>query len=189
MKKSFLYLPLFLGSLFIICCQNTAPKTEKTDQAPIKPPTNQFVVVKPDAGKVWNIFGLQIVGKIMSEETAGQYSVIMSHTPPKGGPPPHVHQHEDEAFYVLKGKYLFTCGKEKIEATEGTLVHLPRGIPHTFQNISDSTGVLLNTITPGGFEQFFAEIDKLPKDQPLDREKVTTIAAFYGLQFLPPQKE
>jgi hypothetical protein len=40
-------------------------------------------------------------------------------------------------------------------------------------------------MTPGGFEQFFVEIDQLPKDQPLDREQVATIAARYGLRFLP----
>lgn len=166
---------------FVQSCQNTATPTKEAS-------SNQFVVVEKEAGEVWNIFGLQIVAKIMSEETGGNYAVIMSHTPPAGGPPPHVHQHEDEAFYVVKGNYLFTCGEEKIEATEGTLVHLPRGIPHTFKNIGDSTGVLLNTITPGGFEGFFKEIDQLPKGQPLDRQKVTAIASTYGLKFLPPEQ-
>lgn len=187
MKKLLAYFSLLLSSLFLLSCQNEPPSATSTIHESTISQSNQFVVVKPDAGKVWNIFGLKIVGKIMSEETAGHYSVIMSHTPPAGGPPPHVHQHEDEAFYVVKGTYLFTCGEEKIEAKEGTLVHLPRGIPHTFQNIGDSTGVLLNTITPGGFEKFFEEIDQLPKNQPLDREKVASIASTYGLKFLPRQ--
>jgi hypothetical protein len=35
----------------------------------------------------------------------------------------------------------------------------------------------MNTMPPGGFEQFFAEVDQLPKDRPLDRAQVAEIAA------------
>ncbi len=143
------------------------------------------IFVDTDAGTTWNIFGLQIVGKLMSEETAGQYAVVESTTPPDGGPPLHVHTHEDELFYVLQGSYAFISGPDTVQAGPGDLVHLPRGIPHTFRNVGTTEGVLLNTISPGGFEAFFVEIDRLPKDQPLDRAQVTAIAAEYGLRFLP----
>ena len=129
-------------------------------------------------------FGLQIVGKIMSSETGGSYSVIQSTTPPNGGPPPHVHQNEDELFYVIKGTYEFSCGDKKQRAQKGSLIHLPKGIPHSFKNTGDTEGILLNTISPGGFENFFEEIDQLPKDKPLDRKKVSEIAGKYGLKFL-----
>jgi mannose-6-phosphate isomerase-like protein (cupin superfamily) len=104
--------------------------------------------------------------------------------PPKGGPPLHVHEREDELFYVVEGHYLFQCGDQSVQVSQGGLVYLPKGIPHGFRNIGSTPGVLLNTITPGGFEQFFAEIDELPKDQPLDREKVNAIAAEYGPSFV-----
>lgn len=147
---------------------------------------SEFFDVQPDAGKTWNIFGLQIVGKIMSEDTGGKYSVIMSNTPPSGGPPPHIHKYEDELFYVVKGEYEFICGSEKIKASAGSLINLPKGISHSFKNIGTSNGILLNTITPGGFEKFFQEIDNLPKDKPLDRKKVQDIASQYGLEFIVP---
>lgn len=189
MRKNLCIPATLLGIFMIVSCQQSAqPKTHVDAPAPPSKPArvNEAVFVEADAGRTWNIFGLEIVGKIMSEQTNGDYAVIMSSTPPEGGPPPHVHQHEDEVFYVLEGNYSFICGEKEIQASKGDLVHLPRGIPHSFRNIGNETGVLLNTITPGGFEKFFEEVDRLPKDQPLDRAKVEEIAAKYALKFLPP---
>ncbi|MCH9651147.1 MAG: cupin domain-containing protein [Deltaproteobacteria bacterium] len=149
----------------------------------------QLMVVHQEGGKTWNIFGLEIVGKVMSAQTGGQYSVIVSTTRPGGGPPRHLHENEDELFFVLEGVFEFYCGEEVSRAEKGALVVLPRGIPHGFRNVGQIDGMLMNTITPGGFEGFFEEIDRLPKDKPLDRVRVTAIAARYGLTFLPEAGE
>lgn len=141
--------------------------------------------VAAEDGTTWHIFGLEIVGKIMSPQTNGAYSVVISNTPPQGGPPLHVHEHEDELFYILMGTYEFRFGDETVVANPGDFVHLPAHIPHTFRNIGSAPGMAMNTMTPGGFEQFFVEIDQLPKDEPLDRSQVAAIASRYGLQFLP----
>ena len=141
--------------------------------------------VDADAGTTWNIFGIEIVGKVMSSQTNGQYAVVTSTTPPNGGPPLHVHLHEDELFYVVEGTYEFRLGNQKVTVNPGDLLHLPRNVAHSFRNIGSEAGLLMNTITPGGFEQFFAEIDRLPKHRPLDRQQVEDIASQYGLRFLP----
>jgi len=142
--------------------------------------------VDADGGRTWNIFGLEIVGKVMGEETGGRYSVVVSTTPPGGGPPLHVHEGHDEMFYVVEGDFEFRSGEQVARAGKGAVVVLPRGLPHGFRNVGTTPGTLMNTITPGGFEDFFEEIDLLPKDQPLDREKVAVIAAKYGLRFPAP---
>lgn len=172
-----------LRHLIFLSCALSLALACQTETASVKEPS-EVVFVDSAKGKSWNIFGLEIVGKVMSEETAGQYSVVMSTTPSGGGPPLHVHKHEDELFYVLKGRYLFRSGEKEIEAEEGDLIFLPRNIPHTFKNVGETEGILMNTISPGGFEQFFEEVDQLPKDQPLDREKVKEIATTYGLTFI-----
>ena len=38
----------------------------------------------------------------MSSQTKGKYSVVESTTPAGGGPPLHVHDNEEELFYVLE---------------------------------------------------------------------------------------
>lgn len=157
-----------------------------TASEPAHPSSSDLVVVDEDAGKVWNIFGLKIVGKIFSRDTDGQFSVIVSDVPPGGGPPRHVHENEDELFYVLRGEFDFFSGETTVHAAPGALVVLPRKLAHGFRNVGEEPGVLINTITPGGFESFFEAIDQLPKDQPLDREKVEAIGAEYGLRFVKP---
>ncbi|MCB1033997.1 MAG: cupin domain-containing protein, partial [Acidobacteria bacterium] len=126
-----------------------------------RPSGSDLVFVDDEAGKVWNIFGLKIVGKIFSRDTGGQYAVIQSNVPPGGGPPRHVHEHEDEMFYVLHGEFDFFSGESTVRASSGALVVLPRGLPHGFRNVGEEPGVLINTITPGGFEDFFEAIDQL----------------------------
>ena len=121
------------------------------------------VWVEASGGTPWKIFGLEIVGKIMSAQTDGAYSVVISTTPPEGGPPLHVHEHEDELFYIIKGTYEFRFGDETILASAGDLVHLPAHIPHSFRNVGSEPGMAMNTMTPGGFEQFFVGDRSAPK--------------------------
>ncbi|MDV6287259.1 cupin domain-containing protein [Streptomyces sp. UP1A-1] len=61
-------------------------------------------------------------------------SVLAPHTQ---GPPQHRHGRHDEGFYVLSGTVRFTVGAEVHDATPGTLVMVPPGVPHTFANPTD----------------------------------------------------
>jgi len=157
-------------------CSEQTTKEPKAIESPI--------FVDPEGAKTWNIFGLQIIGKIFSEDTNGAYSVIVSTTPPSGGAPPHVHEIEDELFYVLEGRFEFTCGDEQFLAEKGAVVVLPKGIPHAFKNVGESAGRMMNTITPGGFEQFFDDVDQLPNGGPPDPVVLSELAMKYKLRFL-----
>jgi mannose-6-phosphate isomerase-like protein (cupin superfamily) len=48
--------------------------------------------------------------------------------------PPHVHYHDDEAWYVLEGVLRVRRGAEEVEARAGSAVLVPRGTPHTYWN-------------------------------------------------------
>ncbi len=169
--------------LLLICFSACAPQEQtgtQTEASAIEAP----IFIDSTGGKTWNIFGLQIVGKIFSEDTNGAYSVIVSTTPPDGGAPPHIHEVEDELFYVLEGEFSFTCGEETFLAKKGAVVVLPKGTPHSFKNTGGTTGRMMNTITPGGFEQFFEEVDQLPKNGPPDPVTLSNLAMKYKLRFL-----
>ena len=159
--------------------KNTTP-TPKNETTPISNP----VYVSSDQGKEWNILGVKITGKILSNQTNGEYSVIVTETPSKGGPPMHIHKNEDELFYVLKGNYIFNCGDKEIKAKQGDFIRLPRGIPHNFINTDNVTGITMNTITPGGFENFFHEIAKASKINKLTKYELDSIAKRYEVQFV-----
>ncbi|GAB5522430.1 MAG: hypothetical protein Roseis2KO_03020 [Roseivirga sp.] len=176
------YLTCITCSL-LICFSACSPQEQASTQAEasaIETP----LFIDSNGGKTWNIFGLQIVGKIFSEDTNGAYSVIVSTTPPDGGAPPHIHEVEDELFYVLEGEFSFTCGEDTFLAKKGAVVVLPKGKPHSFKNTGGTTGRMMNTITPGGFEQFFEEVDQLPKNGPPDPVTLSNLAMKYKLRFL-----
>jgi mannose-6-phosphate isomerase-like protein (cupin superfamily) len=54
--------------------------------------------------------------------------------PPRLIAPPHIHFHDDEAWYVLEGRLRVRRGDEEVEALPGSAVLVPRGTPHTYWN-------------------------------------------------------
>jgi mannose-6-phosphate isomerase-like protein (cupin superfamily) len=63
--------------------------------------------------------------KASRQSTGGAISVF--ETSIGAGPPLHVHEHEDECFYVLGGAISVRCGGDAYEAGPGSFVFLPRG--------------------------------------------------------------
>ncbi|MFI8233933.1 cupin domain-containing protein [Streptomyces sp. NPDC085900] len=82
-------------------------------------------------------------------------SVLAPHTQ---GPPQHRHARHDEGFYIISGTVRFTVGDEEHDATAGTLVMVPPGIPHTFANRTDQPAVMLSTFTPDLYVQYFRDL-------------------------------
>ena len=71
----------------------------------------------------------------------------------------HVHEREDEAFYVLEGGLSVRMGDEEFEAPAGSFAFLPRGIPHTFRSSNDGARVLL-LVVPSGLEGYFRALSR-----------------------------
>jgi len=141
----------------------------------------------PGEGTRYEVFGGDIVCvKATSEDTEGRSTVIETTTPSQCGPPPHIHKHEDETFYVIEGQFEFQIGKQTVQATAGAFLVAPRGIPHRFTNIGATPGKLLITITPGGFEKFIAAFAELPPNEPPDFKRMMAIGAEHGIELVPP---
>jgi quercetin dioxygenase-like cupin family protein len=94
---------------------------------------------------------------LRSEQSDGQVSVIETAPAPGVGPPLHHHQF-DESFYVIEGELTFRVEDEIITAGPGELIFAPRGVPHTFANLSDASARQLIVCTPAGFERYFARL-------------------------------
>jgi len=125
-------------------------------------------------------FGPHLI-RITAQDTGGAMGVLEATVPAGEGPPLHLHEREEEFFRVLSGRFAFWCADEMAVLEEGGCIALPRGIPHRFQNIGDKDGRLMVVVTPGGFEQFFPEIERR---QPSGPEELVAIAAEFGLTFL-----
>jgi quercetin dioxygenase-like cupin family protein len=140
------------------------------------------VAVAPGEGKVWHLLGELIVGKITSAQTGGEFAVVEEYSPPHGGPPLHLHHHEDEIIHVLEGRLEFRCGADSFTAEAGATIFLPRNQWHTFKNIGSVPSHVQVVLLPGGLETFFAEIDRLaPIGEPAPGE-LRRLSEQYGLE-------
>ena len=99
------------------------------------------------------------------EQTGGSLGMFRQSIAPKSGPPVHVHHGEDEFFYVVSGEFKVQVGDRIMSAPAKSVTFVPKGTPHTFQNIASEPGVLLVGVTPGGLEQMFADRQGVDADK------------------------
>jgi quercetin dioxygenase-like cupin family protein len=104
--------------------------------------------------RIW-IVGDTLTFKATAETTGGALTAIDCEAAPGGGPPPHIHENEDESFYVLDGTFEILLGDELVLARPGDYAFVPRGTVHRFANVGEDVGRILILFTPGGLEQFF----------------------------------
>ncbi len=148
----------------------------------------------PDEGDSLWFFNTLTTVKAGGEDTHGAFTLMQYLLPPDFGPPPHIHKREDECFYVLDGEFDVTCGERTWTAAPGSLVLLPRGIPHTFHTWPTSPVKLLQVTSPAQFEHYAAEMGEpatsmtLPKPSAPDMDKVLSVGAKYEIEFVlgPP---
>jgi mannose-6-phosphate isomerase-like protein (cupin superfamily) len=62
--------------------------------------------VENTEGEVLNMLGTDI-RVLAGRRTGSSFSLMTCRLPPGQGPPPHIHDDEDEAFYVLDGQMRF----------------------------------------------------------------------------------
>jgi len=139
------------------------------------------------AGDVYDIL-------VDGNETEQRSAVVMVVVTPGNGPPPHTHHREDESFCVLEGEVTFTLAGRPVPAPAGTVVHVPRGVAHTFRNTGSSPARLLVWLTPAGLERFFRDVgEPLPPGvcQPTPPteahvRKLLAKAPEFGVEIHPP---
>lgn len=159
---------------------------------------SSIVRVGPGEGWAVRLAGLQLLTrKVSSEQTGGSYSLFEVAVAPGGGSQPHVQHREDECFYVLEGSFVFVVEGDVIEAGPSSLVYVPKGNLHAFENVGATTGKMLVSQTPGGvYEGFVEEVGEqvpdnntLPptaEESPEDVERLAAVGALYGVEMVPP---
>jgi mannose-6-phosphate isomerase-like protein (cupin superfamily) len=65
----------------------------------------------------------------------------------------HVHQDEDDAFYILEGELTFFFGDDEAVAGPGTFVLAVSGLEHGFRNDGEQPVRMLNIHAPAGFDR------------------------------------
>lgn len=99
--------------------------------------------------------------KISAKDTGSHLTVFEYQGYEKGGPPLHYHMNQDEIFFIVEGEYRFQVGEEQYTLTTGDTIFLPRKVPHTFAQITN-TGKMVFMFQPSGkMEDFFRALGAL----------------------------
>lgn len=151
-------------------------------------------VVAPGEGRrIWqlgNIFTM----KATAEQTRRSYTLLEQEC--AGAPPPrHVHEHDEEAFYVLEGTLDLFLGDDVVPVVPGSFCLVPRGLAHTFRSTSEKPARMLVILSPPGFETFFDACEqRFPEHagmpEPAEAGAVlTAMAPDFGLRIVGPPPE
>ena len=123
---------------------------------------------------------------IPGADSAERFSLVEHPMSPRAlAAPLHLHTREDEYTYVLSGRMGALLGDDVVEAGPGDLVYKPRDQWHTFWNAGDEPALILELISPAGFEQFFAELGPIAAGGAPDPERMGELCARYALDMQP----
>jgi mannose-6-phosphate isomerase-like protein (cupin superfamily) len=142
-------------------------------------------------GRAYWFAGTLMILKATGEQTEGRFALLDQRVPGGYAVPWHIHHHEDEAWYLLSGEATFYCGERRFTAGPGSWIFLPKGVPHAF-HVGPSGARLLTFTAPASFADFVVAAGEpaperaLPPAAPLDVERLTAIAARFGIEIIGP---
>ena len=127
-----------------------------------------------------------VIRKVSGGQTGGAYSLFEVEVAPGGEPPPQVHHREDECLYVLEGQFRVLHENRETGAGPGSLIYIPKGDLHAFENVAETTGRLLSIQTPGGaYERLVQDAGTPESESAPDAGTFIEIAASYGTEVAP----
>jgi mannose-6-phosphate isomerase-like protein (cupin superfamily) len=62
---------------------------------------------------------------------------------PVGGTDPQTPHHEDEMYYVVRGRARFKAGEEDREVSAGSVIYVSAEVEHSFHDIAEELAVLV----------------------------------------------
>jgi mannose-6-phosphate isomerase-like protein (cupin superfamily) len=97
--------------------------------------------------------------KVGENETNGALALCEATVPPGAGAVlPHVHNANDEAFYLLHGELEFLNGDQAVQAKAGDFLFVPRGVRHAFANRGVHAAKMIFMFTPADLGNSVIEV-------------------------------
>jgi len=146
--------------------------------------TLQPMIVAAEAAERIRPFGIDMKVMLGAEHTGGSFSAILGEVGPGDGPPPHLHRDREEYFFVLEGTYALGVNGKQSTIGPGTLVFVPRGTVHTFKNISDKVGRLLEWTIPGSNGDYFRAMHAMEQNGGFNPEVFAAINKKFVTEFV-----
>jgi mannose-6-phosphate isomerase-like protein (cupin superfamily) len=147
-------------------------------------------VLGPDEGEAFWWLGSLTLTKLTGASTSGGMDIVDHRVPAGYAPPLHVHEAQDEVFYVIDGEFAVRCGDQRWTAGPGSLVFLPRNVAHGFTVSSNGPGRTLLINAPAGFAEVITELGELAPELVLpepgvampDPDHAAAVVAAHGIR-------
>jgi mannose-6-phosphate isomerase-like protein (cupin superfamily) len=152
------------------------------------------LVIHQREGKSLSLGGIDVIYKILGDDTNGAFRVVEHPIGPKRLVRPHVHKNEDEISYIVEGEIGVKIGNDEFLTRAGDWIFKPRGILHTFWNLGSTNARLIEIISPPAFAHYFEELSEiLVARSPPDLQKIAELdkkyEVNYNLEWVPALKE
>lgn len=124
-------------------------------------------ILRPGEGRYVTIAGsTRCTFKVTGADTAGRFGLFEYWMGPSArGAAPHVHRKLTEIFYVAEGEVDLSAGGERVRGGPGTVVVVPPGTVHGFENVGGRDAVLLIMFCPADHrEGYFEGMAELTRD-------------------------
>jgi mannose-6-phosphate isomerase-like protein (cupin superfamily) len=132
----------------------TSGPSKHRNDANAKQLKKESIILKSGEGRTYNCGTMTAIFKADEEETRSKYSVSEWWLEPNSdGPGAHLHEENDEVFYVIEGSPSLLVGDKWIETKRGDFLRIPAKILHDFANRTNEKCGLLNFFIPGGLKE------------------------------------
>lgn len=131
--------------------------------------------------------------KLGSAETSEGLELAEVVQPPGIATPLHRHQNEAEVFYILEGLVDYEAGGVLHRLEAGSVMYLPRAVPHRFRIRGEEPARILAVVSPGGLFDLYRRVGlaassrTIPADpDPDEFRRWCELAPTFGLEVLGP---
>ncbi len=117
-------------------------------------------------------------------ETGGVFDLFELTIPPLVHVPmPHIHRKYDETIFGLDGNMTWTLRDKPTPVSKGTVLFIPRGVPHFYENRHHATARILCLQTPGIMgPEYYEELASLySQDGIADLASIAATMHRYGI--------
>ena len=144
--------------------------------------TTRPFALAAEGGERLRFGDVEVLVRAASETTGGAFALFEENEPVDT--PLHVHERDDELFYVLEGEHVFQVGDEEFRVGPGGIVFAPRGVPHSQRRVVPRKGRVLVLTCPGGLESFFRELADADRAGRLDADAYERASRSHGVTWL-----
>ena len=113
-----------------------------------------------------------------AEDTDNRVSIFDSSLPKGNAAPWHIHEIDDEIFYIISGEVEFGVENEQFVAHKGDLVIAGPNVKRRFKALADSHLLVINTPS-GPSENFIRDISRFSEDnRPTEEDRLSFIEKY-----------